>query len=507
MSYMLQVFAPPEGAPPEGPREVSELVDRLQDALRPRGDTRYRQLVRMVKAAAAPDQVGEWMAALAEDDPGPVFNIAVDAGRSERTVQLVVRCARTLQLAVLDPQAAVAYWPDGRELRFPPRARDPSVPDAVKPSDMDPPLLAAGAEYILHCAGAFRFTNETHTPELLPKLLAENTPSRPGLVYPPFVELEQRLARRFGRDATATAIWARGLPAGSACWTVYSLAVKPGRIREARPGLLALAHSVGLSVFDPHAAQIHTADGRILWRGAQWYVPGVEGRLDPDGLADQVAELAAPALAPFGFAATRHGTFLRRFGPVEQEITFYSPGHWDLAVNVIWRVVQQTDLPAQVMPRQQDGRGVLAVYGTLGDFVTPEDFQEPLYFHPWGQGRSTIGRRDQIEPTARETARVLVERVLPYFEARRSIAAIHAAINGPGASADRLWPLAPSVRLGIAHLAGTAGLSEMAAGELAALRAWKYDPAIRCLDRQSMERETEAMSALLEWLGTPADPA
>lgn len=126
MSYALQIFQPPPAVRPLRLDDVLSLMEGMYDQAPTQGTTTYRDLVRLIKASVSTAQRGEWLEALAADDTSAVFNMAVETGRADQLVALVVRCARSMRLAVLDQQAAIAHWPDGTEIRFPPREPAPA---------------------------------------------------------------------------------------------------------------------------------------------------------------------------------------------------------------------------------------------------------------------------------------------------------------------------------------------------------------------------------------------
>jgi hypothetical protein len=499
MSYILQVFRPPQGVRPLRPADVVATIERLHEEPPPAESSASRALVRLLKASASPAQRGEWMEALAEDDASPVFNMAVETARAGQLVPLVVRCARTLGLAVLDGQAAIAYWPDGVEIRMLALAPTPGLPDAVGASHLDPLQLAPGHAYRLHC-GYFTL-NEQLMAGKLPEMLAQNT--RPGHLKPYgwMMALQDRLLREFGGKATADSIWAEDLASAQELYTVMPLAIKAERIKQARPRILEIVHSVDMSVFDPHAMQVHFPDGRVCWRGEQWHAPGSEGRrLDADLPAAEAARLVAAQLEPYGFAHDGARRLVRRFPDVEQTILVYG-SHWSVSVNVWLEVTRRTDLPDHVVPSGiPEKRDTVGIYGQLSDFVSDEDFDEPLFFDR-ESNRLNVRRRSMIPPAADEIARVLVQRVLPYYDARTSIQAIHSAVNGPGAQEHPVWPVQPSKRLVIACMAGEPRLPEMAAQELEKLRGWKYEPGGQGLDRTQREQELPKVEGLVAWLG------
>lgn len=499
MSYLLQVFQPPEGVSPSSPADVVAMVEALHLTSGSGDSPAGRTLVRLLKASASPAQRGEWMAALAEDDEGPVFNMLVETARADDLVALVVRCARTLRLAVLDQQAGVAYWPDGTEIRLAARPRSPGGPEAEMASQLGPIQLSAGEPYRLYC-GYFS-VNERALAEQLPEMLARNMRSRQVEPAEWMMELQARLVREFGGHAGAESIWAEDLVPARELFNVLPMAVKAERIRQVRPRILELVRSVDMNVFDPHAMQVHFADGHICWNGEHWWASWSEGgRVDAELPAAEVARQLARELERYGFAHDGQGHLVRAFPDVKQTVVVHG-AHWDVQVYVVVEVTRVTDLPEHVaIPSLPEMRHTASIHAPLSVFVGDGDFDEPLFFDRQ-QNSTTIQRRAKIEPMAREIARVVVERVVPYCDARASVEAVHAAVNGPGAQQHPAWPVLPSTRLQIAYMAGEPRVAWMATQELEKLRAWKYDPGVRGLNRTEWERERPIAEALVEWLG------
>jgi len=502
MSYILAIFAPPAGMEmPDSVHDVSELVDHLHQEPPLKDGAPYRLLVAALRAQLPHPSPDSWLHALADDDSGPVYNIAIDSGKIEVLAPLVVRCARRLGLAVFDTQAAQAFWPDGKQILFVPQRPQPPGPDSAHLSEFGPASLPAGTPYLLYCAGHQFTFNERATAERLPALLAGNGP--PSFrADDRFVALEARLAARFGRSsADPASVWAVDLPKADSISQVYPLAVKAEHIAKVRPEIIAVAGNVWLALFDPQAAQVHHPNGEISARGEHWKSDPARPPSDA-ALVNAVAEVSAPLLQSNGFVPEGNGKFVRKFPHVEQEIAFFDPGHNAVALNVNLLVLHPFDAPKEANPNPRpEGFVLLGVWARLGAFVTQDYFRDPLFFTPRNMGEIEIRSVRDVLPVGREIARVLADRVLPCLDSTACIADLHSAFR----SADHpLRPLSPSTRLILAKLAGDPGVRQAAAGELDALRHWKWNPNGPCLDKAAAQRELGYVEALSLWLESTA---
>lgn len=511
MSYILQVFRPPAGGEmPPDPAAVADLVDRLWDTAPGAGRSWYPAFFRSLRQSA-PSGGDSWIDAVAQQCDSPVSNIAIDPAEADRLVGLVVRCAREQGLAVLDPQAAQAWWPDGRGITFPRRAvRAEPAPEP----DLSPAQVCFGFPYRLYCGHGVRarpglqITTASHWTAFLPEILAGNVPPRPGATSRWMIALHERLVARFGRSAAEPdSIWAEDLRDPTALSTLYPIAVKAERVAEARPRIMEVAHDVDAKLYDPHAMQVFLPNGVAYAGDRSACLAGArEDQAQRGEAAKAVLRALTAALAGHGFAREKEDCLVRVLGDVRHRLRVDLDSPWvQLAVAVEIRT--RSDLPPEAAARSAAALGLepgmvyVSLFGGLKDFAGAQYFRDPLFLHDANGGSLSVHRRSRIEPTAREVLRVVTERVLPCLEELSDVGAIHGVINGAAGEEHPLWPPSPAERLNFAYLAGEPRLAEMAQAELQALATWKYDPARRrSLATNYLDRERQKVEALLAWL-------